>query len=68
VRSNDWWKVKVPDVKEQISSPCKRECKIEEASCTGCGRSIDDIRMWLTYSEEKRKTIMREINGKENRR
>jgi predicted Fe-S protein YdhL (DUF1289 family) len=61
VRSNDWWKVKLPDAKEQVSSPCKRECKIEGVCCTGCGRHQDDIRMWLTYSEEKRKRIMKNL-------
>jgi len=64
VRSNDWWKVRLADDKEQVSSPCIQECKIRGVCCTGCGRHQDDIRMWLTYSEEKRKTIMREINGK----
>jgi predicted Fe-S protein YdhL (DUF1289 family) len=51
---------KIPDVKEQISSPCKRECKIEGVYCSGCGRHQDDIRMWLNYTESKRKQIMKE--------
>ena len=64
MRSNDWWKVRLADAKEQVSSPCIQECKIKGVCCTGCGRHQDDIRMWLTYSEEKRKSIMNRIKEK----
>jgi len=57
---------KIPDVKEQISSPCKKECKLKGVCCSSCGRSLEDIRLWKTYSESKRKQIMEELsNGKD---
>jgi len=45
-----------------ISSPCKKECKVEGVCCTGCGRSLDNIRLWRTYSEEERKQIMKDLS------
>jgi predicted Fe-S protein YdhL (DUF1289 family) len=44
-----------------ISTPCKQLCRVENNRCKGCGRSVDDIRMWSLYSEVKRRKIMREL-------
>ena len=41
-----------------VSTPCIKLCRIEGEHCIGCARHIDEIRMWSTYSEEKRKEIM----------
>lgn len=60
MRSKDFWKVKV-------SSPCKKECRIKGVCCTSCGRHLDDIRMWLTYSEEERISIMKELEKKDKK-
>jgi len=29
--------------------------------CHGCGRTIEQIQNWLSYSEQQRKTIMQTI-------
>jgi len=62
VRSKEFWKIAA--VKEQLS-PCIKECKLEGAYCESCGRHQDDIRMWSTYSNDKRKEIMENIKKKD---
>ena len=37
-----------------VSTPCIKVCRIEGEHCLGCARHIDDIRNWLSYTEEER--------------
>ena len=53
-----------------MESPCKKICKLgnyislgSELVCIGCGRTIDEIRDWTTYTDEKRKEIMEKLDG-----
>jgi predicted Fe-S protein YdhL (DUF1289 family) len=41
-------------------SPCVRLCSLDPATrfCVGCGRSIEEIGHWLTYSDAERRAIM----------
>tara|TARA_B100000886_G_C20398618_1_gene481575 strand:- start:1232 stop:1387 length:156 start_codon:yes stop_codon:yes gene_type:complete len=41
-------------------SPCVGICKLDKKGelCTGCSRTIDDIRNWNNYSLRKKKKIM----------
>ena len=48
------------------SSPCVKECRIGEDHCMACGRSLKDIQDWRDYSEDKRKSIMKSLEGKQN--
>lgn len=47
----------------EITSPCVKVCRLEEGVCIGCGRTQDQIRMWTTYSNEERNTIMETLCG-----
>jgi len=44
-------------------TPCVQICKIdiELKTCIGCGRTIDEIREWMSYTDEERMTIMRRL-------
>jgi hypothetical protein len=42
----------------KISTPCVRICKLKNDVCTACGRTSDQIKNWLSYSEKQRKEIM----------
>ena len=44
----------------RIVSPCIKLCVIDGPSglCEGCGRSLDEIGHWLSYSDEERRAIM----------
>lgn len=43
----------------KISSPCVRICKLKNDVCVACGRTTEQIKNWLSYSEKQRKEIMR---------
>jgi len=45
-----------------ISSPCLRKCWIgENDRCVACNRTLKQIREWSTYTETKRKEIMKTL-------
>ena len=52
-------------------TPCVQICKIniELKICIGCGRTIDEITKWSSYTHEERMTIMRKLGyGKRKKR
>lgn len=46
------------DTAAKISTPCIRYCKLKDGICQGCGRSWEQIRDWISYSENARLEIM----------
>jgi len=44
----------------RIESPCIKTCVIDAGTrlCVGCGRTIDEISAWSTYTSEHRRRIM----------
>ena len=48
-----------------IKTPCRLVCRLEDNLCVGCGRSVDQIRNWSTYSDEQREQIISEISTTE---
>ena len=48
-------------MKSKNLSPCISICKLNEKSfCTGCGRSMENIRLWSSLSEEDKVRISEE--------
>lgn len=44
-----------------IQSPCVRMCTLNEIDmCLGCGRMLNEITSWTSYSGEARNKIMQE--------
>ena len=53
-----------------MKSPCVKVCKIKKGIdyislgsqliCVGCGRTLEQIRDWTTYTDEQRDSIMGE--------
>ena len=43
-----------------IESPCIRECiyNYEKDFCEGCGRNLDEIGLWHTYSYQDKQFII----------
>ena len=43
-----------------IESPCIKVCKLDQATglCTGCLRSVDEIRSWREASNEQKQAIV----------
>ena len=48
---------------QQMQSPCVGICEVQEGTCTGCLRTLDEIRDWTTMTQEERDNIMERINA-----
>jgi uncharacterized protein len=46
-----------------IETPCTKICVIDSASqlCVGCGRSLDEIAQWASFSPKERARIMMDL-------
>jgi uncharacterized protein len=45
---------------KKIESPCVSICQLSGGLCTGCGRTIEEIRHWKAMKrQEKMKTVKR---------
>lgn len=46
-----------------LASPCTKVCTIDPRSklCLGCGRTLDEIARWTSFSESERNRIMTEL-------
>ncbi|UWQ42899.1 DUF1289 domain-containing protein [Leisingera aquaemixtae] len=55
--SDDVWK------RDEIQSPCIKICVVhpEARICTGCYRSIDEIRDWSKMTNDERAEIMDDL-------
>lgn len=43
----------------QVASPCVRNCCLDEQDvCLGCGRSLDEIKVWSEASDAARLGIL----------
>jgi len=42
-------------------TPCVSICKIVEGKCAGCGRTLEEIAKWRSYSDEKRLEVMKRL-------
>lgn len=58
--SDDVWK------RDEIQSPCIKLCVVhpEARICTGCYRSIDEIRIWSKLTHDERAEIMETLPGR----
>lgn len=42
-----------------IESPCVNLCTLDaDGICEGCGRTIDEVALWGSYSPEERRAVM----------
>jgi hypothetical protein len=46
-----------------IETPCTRVCAVHPALqlCIGCGRSLDEIAGWVTFTDQDRARIMEQL-------
>ncbi|MCB1520546.1 MAG: DUF1289 domain-containing protein [Hyphomicrobiaceae bacterium] len=46
-----------------MESPCVDICTIDETNglCTGCGRTLDEIARWATFTDSQRRLIMDQL-------
>lgn len=55
------------DTAAKISTPCVRICRLRNDICYACQRTRQEITNWTSYSEEKRKEIMKDIYERRKR-
>lgn len=39
-------------------SPCIKVCRIEHDICVGCGRTLDEIRLWTQMNDTERTAVV----------
>lgn len=46
-------------------SPCVKQCHIPKDGdvCTGCGRTLDEIRDWSHMTDDQRQVVMDRLRG-----
>ena len=51
-----------------IQSPCRRVCVVDTDNqvCVGCLRSLEEIRLWGTYSDSQRREIMIDLRKRKS--
>lgn len=49
-------------------SPCVDICQMDSESgfCVGCGRTIEEIANWSSYTNEKKKNILKQLKSRNN--
>ena len=49
-------------------SPCIDICQMDSESglCVGCGRTIEEIANWSSYTNEKKKNILKQLKSINN--
>ena len=49
-------------------SPCIDICQMDSESglCVGCGRTIEEIANWSSYTNEKKKDILKQLKSRNN--
>ncbi len=47
----------------KVRHPCRNKCShsVGDAICKGCGRTLEEVRDWGTYSPEKKQLILEQI-------
>ncbi|MED5532070.1 MAG: DUF1289 domain-containing protein [Pseudomonadota bacterium] len=49
--------------KDFYVTPCQSICKIntDSRTCIGCGRTMEEISLWSSYSHDERMVIMKRL-------
>jgi len=42
-------------------SPCIGVCRMESFVCVGCGRTLDEIRLWARMTDDERAAVVARI-------
>ncbi|MEO0031773.1 MAG: hypothetical protein RIS94_1531 [Pseudomonadota bacterium] len=43
---------------DTIASPCIGVCVVQEETCTGCARTLDEIAAWFTATPAEKRDIL----------
>lgn len=50
----------------KLKTPCVGRCShcVGDYICRGCGRTVEQVRDWNTYSDEEKLRVMEELSQK----
>ncbi len=44
-----------------VPSPCDNSCILDGNICTGCGRTTNEIALWMSLSEDEKRAIVKRV-------
>ena len=44
-----------------VDSPCVKVCRVADGVCVGCGRTLDEIRLWSRMTDYERAAVVARI-------
>lgn len=48
---------------DKVINPCNRGCGFdEEYNCTGCHRTLEELRIWRKLSTEEKESLMKQLD------
>ncbi len=46
-------------------SPCVKICTLNlDKICIGCGRNVDEIQNWISFSDDKKASVKAQLKGR----
>jgi predicted Fe-S protein YdhL (DUF1289 family) len=61
--------MKVEQINTEITSPCVRNCCLDEQDiCLGCNRSIDEIMAWRKLNAEAKQKVLLQCQQRQQQR
>ena len=46
---------------ELTETPCVSICAVENGTCIGCGRTVEEVTKWFDYTDHERKIVMERL-------
>lgn len=46
-----------------LQSPCVRQCRLMDGACAGCGRTLEEIKLWSEMNDEQRMVVMSRLGA-----
>ena len=55
----------MPPGDDHVPSPCVEICTLdpETGECLGCGRTVEEIAGWLTFSNAQKRAVWERLSG-----
>ena len=44
-----------------IKSPCIGKCSLNQGTCSGCSRTVEEITNWSKYSEQEKEKVLKRL-------
>jgi len=55
-----------PHQGEEVASPCVAQCRVQGNTCTGCGRTLEEITQWSSMTPTQRYAVIERLRKTES--